>query len=156
VVLGEVMTRAGRHQRSGLSLLEVLVALAILLFALVGLERLVSLGGDRAVDVQQQARGSQLCESKMAEVASGVVQLSSQGDTPFDEDPDWQWSLDCEQGNVQGLWTVTVTVSRVHSAGSGIKSTLTQMLVAPSQRGVSGQNQSLASSSQSSSTSSSP
>jgi general secretion pathway protein I len=150
------MTRAGRRQRSGLSLLEVIVALAILLFALAGLERLVSIGGDRALDVQQQARGMQLCESKMAEVASGVVQLSSQGDTPFDEDPDWQWSLDAEQGTVTGLWTVTVTVSRTRSDGSTHKSTLTQMLVDPTQRGVSGQNQTLASSSTSGSTGSSP
>lgn len=149
------MTIAVRRQRRGLSLLEVLVALSIFLFALIGLGRLVELGGDRALDVQQQARGTQLCESKMAEVASGVVPLSSQGDTPFDDDPNWQWSLDCEQGNVTGLWTVTVTVKRQRANGTTQQSTLTQMLLDPTYRGVSGQNTTLAAS-QSSSSSSSP
>lgn len=145
------MTTAARsNRRRGLSLLEVLVALAILLFAIVGLFRLVSFGGDRALDVQQQSRGIQLCESKLAEVASGAVQLSSQGNTPFDEDPDWQWSLDCEQGQIQGLWTVTVTVSRQRRDGSTHKTTLTQMLLDPSLRGVSGKNTTLSSSSGSS------
>jgi prepilin-type N-terminal cleavage/methylation domain-containing protein len=121
--------------RSGLSLLEVLVALAIFLFSLVALGRLVTLGADRALEVEQRGHAAVLCRSKLAEVAAGVIPLSSQGDTPFDEDPDYTWSLDCEQGNVSGLWQVKVTVTRERKDGQKIQIALAQYLLDPSLRG---------------------
>jgi prepilin-type N-terminal cleavage/methylation domain-containing protein len=126
-------TRAGTRQ--GLSLLEVLVAMAIFLFALVGIGRLITFGTDRAMDAEQQSRAAQLCLSKMAEVNAGVVSLSSQADVPFDEDPDWTWTLDAEQGNITGLWTVTVTVSRQRNGLPPMQSSLHQMILDPSLRG---------------------
>jgi hypothetical protein len=113
------------------------VALAIFLFALVAIGRLVTVGGDRAVDVQLQSRATQLCQSKLAEVIAGVVPLSAQAEVPFDEDPDWQWSLDVSQGSVTGLWTVTVRVSREGAGGSKVQASLSQMIVDPSIRGSS-------------------
>src|SRR5947209_7590192 len=94
-------------KRRGFSLLEVVVATAIFLLGL------IAIGGDRAVEVQQQSQAIQLCQSKMAEVIAGVVPLGSQGETPFDEEPDWSWSIDAEQqGDAASLWTVKITVSR--------------------------------------------
>src|SRR5262249_46245586 len=92
--------------RQGLSLLEVVVALTIFLFALGVIGRLVTMGGDQAFDVQQKGQASQLCQSKLAEVVAGVVPLQNQSEVPFDEDPQWLWSLDAEQGSVSGLWNV--------------------------------------------------
>jgi general secretion pathway protein I len=124
-----------RARRRGMSLLEVLVALAIFLSALIVLGRLVILGGERARDVQGLAQATQLCQSKMAEVVAGVVPLNSQSGTPFDEDPAWTWSLDCSQGDIANLWDVTVTVTRQRADGSKIESTLTQKVLDPSMRG---------------------
>ncbi len=123
------------QQRRGLSLLEVLIALAIFLMSLIVIGRLVTLGGDRALDVQQQGQAAQLCQSKLAEINAGVVPLSSQAEVPFDEDPDWYWSLEAEQGTVSGLWNVTVRVHRIRSDGSRVECSLHQMVLDPSLRG---------------------
>ncbi len=122
-------------RRKGLSLLEVLVALAILLFALIGIGRLLTLSGDRAMEVQQQGRAAQLCQAKLAEVVAGVVSLSSQSGA-FDEVPDWQWTVDAKSdSSISGLWRVKVTVSRNHADGSRIECSLNQMVLDPSLRG---------------------
>jgi hypothetical protein len=111
------------------------MALAILLFALIGIGRLLTLSGDRAMEVQQQGRAAQLCQAKLAEVVAGVVSLSSHSGA-FDEDPDWQWTVDAESdSSISGLWRVRVTVSRNHADGSRIESSLNQMVLDPSLRG---------------------
>ena len=128
------------HPRPGLSLLEVLVALGIFLFALVALGQLVNLGSDRAVEVRQQQRALQRCQSKMAEVIAGAVSLSSSSsDVPFDDDPDWRWSMtDNQSTSVTGLWSVTVTVNHQRSDGTQIQCSLSQMVLDPSLRGGTG------------------
>jgi general secretion pathway protein I len=122
--------------RRGLSLLEVLVATAIFLFSMVALGRLIILSGDISVEVQQQAEAAHMAQAKLAEVVAGVVPLSSQSDVPFDEDPDWQWSLDAQSDpTVTGIWRVQVKVSRTHPTGRKIESTLSQIVLDPSIRG---------------------
>jgi prepilin-type N-terminal cleavage/methylation domain-containing protein len=123
------------HPRRGVSLLEVLVALAIFLMALIGIGHLLSFGSDRALDVQHQAIAIKRCQSQLAQVACGAIPLNSQGETPFDEDPDWHWSMDAQQGNITGLWTVTIHVTRPGPSGSKIDISLTQMVLDPSLRG---------------------
>src|SRR6266478_2766700 len=113
--------------RPGFSLLEVLAALAIFLISLIALGQLISITGEHALEVQQLSRASQLSQSKLAEVVSGAVSLSSQsGD--FDEDPDWHFQVDAEQdySAITGLWRVKVTVTRDMGDGTTIESTVNQ------------------------------
>lgn len=126
---------AKRQARFGLTLLEVLIALAILLSAVVVIGRLITLSGDHALDVQQQGRAAQLAQAKLAEVVAGVEPMNSQSDLSFEEDPDWHWSLDAEQDTAPGLWRVKVTVSRPRSDGSQIECALHQLVLDPSLRG---------------------
>lgn len=123
------------HNRRGLSLMEVLIALTIFLFSLVAIGRLVVMSGDRALDVQQQSLAAQLCQAKLAEVLAGAVPLSSQSDVPFDEDPDYRWSLDAQSDATPNLWRVQVRVTRERPDGSKIECSLSQMVLDPSQRG---------------------
>jgi hypothetical protein len=111
--------------------MEVLAALTIFLLAFVVLSRLVMLGGDQALEAQQQVRAADLCQTKMAEVIAGALALSSQQEVPFNEDPSWRWSLACEQGNVPGLWNVTVQVARQQPQGLRPFCSLTQMVLDP-------------------------
>jgi Tfp pilus assembly protein PilV len=121
--------------RPGLSLMEVLVALTIFLFSLIALSALVSFATDQAIDIQQRNLAGRLCESKLNEVLSGVLQPTSQDGT-FDEEPDYNWSVTADQNSsVSGLWTVTVTVSRERPDGSKITVELSQMMVDPSIQG---------------------
>jgi Tfp pilus assembly protein PilV len=123
------------RQRLGLSLLEVLTALAIFLGAFVVIGQLITMSGERALEVQQQSRAAQLCQSKLAEVLVGSVPLTQQGDTPFEEDPDWHWSLDVDTQSITNLSTVTVKVNRQRSDGTKVECVLNQMVLNPSQRG---------------------
>jgi hypothetical protein len=117
--------------------MEVLVALSIFLLSFAVLSQLITLASERAHDVEMRTRAAQLCQSKMNEVTSGLVALSSVESTPFDDpDGDWQWSLDAEQSSsVPGLWTVTVRVSRTSPDGPQAETELWGMLLDPSQRG---------------------
>jgi general secretion pathway protein I len=123
-------------RRRAFSLLEVMVAMAIFLMALVGIGQLITLGGDQALEVQQQSQAIRLCQSKMAEVIAGVVPLSSQNDAPFDEDPDWNWSMDAEQqGGAANPWTVTIRITRAGQDNKYVVASLSQVVFDPTQRG---------------------
>jgi Tfp pilus assembly protein PilV len=124
-------------KRPALSLLEVIIAMAIFLMAVVVIGQLVTMGGERALEVDQQSEATMLCQSKLSELASGALPLSSQSDQAFDEAPDYKYSIDCSQNNVSNLWNVTVTVMRERSDGTKIQTTLSQMLLDPSVRGSS-------------------
>ncbi len=131
-----ILRHSHNASRPGLSLMEVLVALTIFLICFAVLSQLVTLASERALDVELRTRAAQLCQSKMNEVASGIVPLQSQGNTPFDEDGDWQWSLDANQAtDGTGLWTLTVHVSRTNEDGPKADTELWGMLLDPGQRG---------------------
>jgi prepilin-type N-terminal cleavage/methylation domain-containing protein len=120
-----------RTARRGLSLLEVVVALAIFLMSLTVLSQLVSFAGNRAQDVNDRSRAARLCQTKMAEVLAGAVPLSSQSDTPFDEAPEFMWSMTADAGPVTNLYIVTVTVSKTLAEGYRNETSLIQMVLDP-------------------------
>jgi type II secretion system protein I len=121
--------------RRGLSLLEVLVALAIFLLSFVAIGRLVTLASDHALDIQQQSQATRLAQSKLNEVIAGIESLQG-GSGSFDEDPGWQWTVEAEQSSdVPNLWTVTVTVTHPGEGGDDVTATLSQMVMDPSIRG---------------------
>jgi general secretion pathway protein I len=126
------------RRRPGLSLLEVLVALAIFLFSMVTISKIVIAAADRAVEARYHSEGVQICQQLLARLSIGELSMSSQGDTPLDQDPEWHWSVDAEQGTVSGLWNVTVHASRAGPTGSPMEyCSLSEMLLDPSMRGSS-------------------
>jgi Tfp pilus assembly protein PilV len=123
------------HRRSGLSLLEVLTALSIFLFSLIALSQLTTTGTNRARQILDLGQADQLCQSKLHEVASGILPLTSQGETPFDEDPDWFWSMDAEPSIATNLWNVTVRVGWQRGNESRMVASLSQLILDPAARG---------------------
>jgi Tfp pilus assembly protein PilV len=118
-----------------LTLLEVLVALAILLMSLVGLGYLLTGAGNLAQEANYRSRCIQHCESKMAEVIAGAVPFDSRDDAPVEGDEDFHWSLSASQGSTQGLWNVTVRVTRQRPNASPVECSLSQMVLDPSNAG---------------------
>jgi prepilin-type N-terminal cleavage/methylation domain-containing protein len=125
-----------RGRRPGLSLLEVLIALAIFLVAMGVLGHMINLASDRALEVQQQGEAAQICQAKLAEVVAGAVELVAQPEAPLEEDPSWTWSVEPESTEIPGLWRVHVRVRREQSAGNPIEWVLSQMVLDPSMRGT--------------------
>lgn len=124
--------------RSGLTLLEVIVAMAIFLISVIAILQLVLLGGERAMDVRLQTRTSMRCQAKLAEVMAGFTPLSSGGGyTNFDEDfdKDLQWRMEATE-SVPGLWDVKIWVKADLASGKTVESSLFQMVLDPSIRGT--------------------
>jgi prepilin-type N-terminal cleavage/methylation domain-containing protein len=132
------MRLSRRPRRRGMTLLEVITALAIFLLAMVVFSQIITLGTDTALETQFRGEAAEKCASKLNEVLIGAIPLSSQSDVPFEDDPNWTWSLDAEEGNVANLWNVTVHVSRQRGSGQRMEyCALNQMVLDPSVRGSS-------------------
>lgn len=119
-----------RGARSGLTLLEVLVSLAIFLFSLAALSQLLTMSGDRALEANLRTQANLMCQSKLAELAVGAVSMSSSGYEAFKENPDWQWRADCNESDVVGLWNVQVWVKKDRPGGV-VEVSLSQMVLDP-------------------------
>jgi len=131
---------AARHQpRRGLTLMEVLVSLAIFLFALVAIGQLLNFGTDRALEARYTQQAAFLCQSKLNELSVGSIALQSAGEDRFDDGGvTWNWTVDCNQGDVSGLWTVKVSVYKDSGFGQQIKVTMSKMILDPANRGSTG------------------
>jgi general secretion pathway protein I len=105
--------------KRGFSILEVILALAILTGAIAVLGELGRLGFQNAKNAQDLTKAQILCESKMAEYTSGITPLQPVAAVAFDAiDQDnansstWVYSVDMQQIDQDGLDAVCVTVSQ--------------------------------------------
>ncbi len=124
------------HLRAGLSLIEVMLAMAIFMMALVAIGRLVDFGTERELEARLYTRGTRLATTKMAEFEAGVTPLTEEQGT-FSDDAAWSWTV---QSEFQGanLYLVTVTVSR-DLKGRTFQVVLGQMMIDPAVMGTAGE-----------------
>jgi general secretion pathway protein I len=98
--------------RRGLTLLEVLIALSIFFTALTAITQLIRLGTRAAVEAQLEADAALRAETILHEVLAGVQVMQNANGMPFDDSPDWQWSLVVGEGPHIDLLRLDVTVVR--------------------------------------------
>ena len=72
-----------RHNRSGFTLMEILVSITILGLSMVAINGLVSIGARNAREAQVLTTAQFLAESKLAEVKTGLLSPNSTGKMPF-------------------------------------------------------------------------
>jgi general secretion pathway protein I len=102
----------------GFSLLEVILALAILTGAIAILGELARIGLRHAAAARDLTRAQLLCESKLAEITSGIVYPTAVQSAPFDDEymltDNIRWLYTIEQQTVDqdGLIAVRVTVTQ--------------------------------------------
>lgn len=121
-------------ERRGLTLFEVVIALAIFLIALVPIWHLVSMGGERALDVQQQAQASMLCQAKLDGVKCGADPLNGSGTVDIGN-LTWTYAIDSTPTEVTNLYQVRVSVKYDRGDGSSIEAVLNQLILDPAFRG---------------------
>lgn len=102
--------------RRGLSLIEVLLAIALLGTSMAMIYQLIGIGYRSAMETQLYTDAAVLVDSKMAEVASGVLGLENVSQMPIEESPDWMYSVQIGESDQPGLLVVTVTVERSDDA----------------------------------------
>jgi len=104
----------------GFTLLEVLVAVAILAIAMVAILKANVQSLDTLTKSRETSTASLLAASKLAEIeAAGVVNWNDlRGD--FGEDyPDYIWEVETSSTEVEGLVRVVVVVQRSGAASGG-------------------------------------
>ena len=104
------------RQRKGLSLLEVILAIAILGLALVVIGELIRIGFRSATAARLGSDAQMACDTKMAEIVAGVLPLESTSGGTIDELPGWEYSVETQQAEIDGLLLVKVIVQEVDAA----------------------------------------
>ena len=104
-------------RRSGFTLLEVIVSLSIFVASFAALSQLFSLGARAAVDAALETQAAVRAEAKMAEVVAGIESFEAASETPFEDDPNWSWSLELNQTEQHvDVYEMTVTVVFQHGS----------------------------------------
>lgn len=105
------MKRSLRNRR-GLSLLEVILAMAILGMTLLSIGGLVHLGARQAVQAREMTTAQLLCEGKVAEITAGILPAEAGGPWPFDlpEHAGWVYYVDLQPLPQPGMLQMTVLV----------------------------------------------
>lgn len=129
-----------KRGRDGLTLLEVLLAMAILLLSLTAISHLVDVGAESALRTQFQASGTRLAHSKLAEVEAGVISLMSESSGTFEDqyEPEWNWSVTPVPEGTANLYLVTIKVWRDFK-GQPFEIEFTQYMVDPTKLGTASQ-----------------
>jgi type II secretion system protein I len=122
------------ERRAGLTLLEVVIALAIFLIALVPLMSLITMGGETALDIGDQAQASMLAQSKLDSVKAGVEPLNTNGSIDIGNRT-WNYTIECSQADVENLYLCKITVKTDRPNGTTIQADLSQLVFDPNYRG---------------------
>jgi len=96
--------------RAGLSLLEVVISLAILVSSIAVLGQLLDAARIGAHRAALETEATLLAESLLAELIAAETVPSAVIDSPIGEDPDWIYSLDVEATEWDSLSSLTITV----------------------------------------------
>ncbi len=122
--------RTIRHARSGLTLLEIVLALAIAAIAMSLLAQLVSIGNRAAAASRDETKAQLIAESVIAEVEAGVM-LPEDTNGTWETDPQWAYDVFVEtQGDIETGMMHVVTVSVTHELSPATFS-LTQWVYEP-------------------------
>ena len=115
--------RSRPNRRDAFSLLEVILALAILTGSIAVLGEVARLGMRNALIARETTRAQLLCESKLAEISARIIVPDPVQDVPFqtygaeegtvDEAAEgWLYSIDIGDVDADGLVAVCVTVTQ--------------------------------------------
>jgi len=108
------------ERRDGLTLLEVILALAILAGSLAVLGELAGRSMRNAEVARTTSEAQLLCETKLAEIAAGITPADPVPDSPWQSASDleietndeWRYSVEVDSTALDGLLAVRVTVSQ--------------------------------------------
>jgi len=107
-------------RRSGLTLLEILLSLAIFFGSLAVLSQLAWNGVRAAVQARLMTQAIIRCEAKLAEVLAGYEPLQAKTRVPFSDNRAWTWTLVVADTNYPDLMQLEVTAS--HRGNSNMAS----------------------------------
>lgn len=120
------------RSRKALSLLEVILALAILATAATLLSQLMQLGLRSAAIARDEPRAVLWCESRLEELSAGILAPNIVQDVPVPEDGAWVYSIDVRPGPYLGLLEVVASVEPKDALPNSASVTMTRWIIDPS------------------------
>ena len=98
--------------RSGLTLLEIIISVAIFMASLAAIMEGLQIGRRSELSARLQSEAVLRCETVMGEILSGVKEAASAQGNPFDDDEtgNWEWTAEVTDAGTTGLLQVTVLV----------------------------------------------
>ena len=108
------MTAARAHgmPRRAITLMEVLLALAILAGAMFLIGELIRVGARHAVTASDLSTGQMHCESVFNMLETGLLPMTGISQAAFELDPSWNYSVELQPQQIPGLLSVRVSVTR--------------------------------------------
>ncbi len=124
------MNSRKKHKRSGLTILEVLISIAIFLFAMTGVSTLINNGLRSTVDGQSRTRAALLCASTMESILSGSLSLNTKSEqTPFSApNQDWFWRARLGPSQYPTLSLLTVEVFKEDTQTRSVSVELSRLI----------------------------
>ena len=99
-----------RHRRGGFSLMEVMLATAILLGSSIILAELATIGRKQADSAYDLNTAQLLCQALLDEIVAGVVTAKPVEDQEFEDNPGWFYSVEAQPIRKNHLIAVKVSV----------------------------------------------
>lgn len=104
------MMRTG-SSRSGMTLLEIVLSIAIFFGAIAALSQLAWNGTRAAIQARLNTQATIRCEAKLNAVLAGAEPMQARANISFPDDPSWTWSQVVTQSSQPELVQLDVTVS---------------------------------------------
>lgn len=124
-----MITKARKNQ-SGFSLLEVILAIAILGGSMVVIGHGFFLGYRSVRNARMIGTGNRLADSAMAELAAGVVEPTSVSSKAIPNEDGWVYSIEIEDAPVPGLLSAVVKVENTRFQPN-VAISITRMVIDP-------------------------
>ncbi len=120
-----------RNHRCGLSLLEVILALAILGISMAAISQLFFLGARSATQATLRNEANILADTKMAELSAGILEPQSVGQAAIADAPGWSYSVQIDDGDQPDLLVATVTVRTTDPGQVPVAMSITRFIPDP-------------------------
>ncbi|HEV7998312.1 MAG TPA: hypothetical protein VGP63_00440 [Planctomycetaceae bacterium] len=114
------VTKDANRTRHGITLYEVVIAIAIFAGAIAALSEALTTATRAALQSRMQSQAVLLGETKMAEIVAGATPATSSGEVPF-TDPGlegWTWSVSVAPATHAGINQVEVSINCRQGANS--------------------------------------
>lgn len=125
--------RRSHEPRQGITLFEVVLALAIFVGAFAAISEILRNGSQAATRSQMASEGALRCENQLNAMLVEAVPLQTTPPTPFEDDSEWQWSANVVESAVPNLFQVEMVVQHVRSIDGSVNATtsLTRLIRNP-------------------------
>ena len=118
--------------RAGLSLLEVILAMAVMASSMALLGELIRIGGRHATAAVNLTKAQMHCETVLSEIAVGLLPAQSVQDEPIEFETNWLYSVEISEQALEYLISVRVTVRHAEDTSWNPRSaSMTRLMIDP-------------------------